>query len=292
MLNIQYLLCSSLLLISLSTFALIAFSQNVTNYNNNTSMNSSIVPINKLNDSSITVINAVGDMECSKRLHDQLKKDNPTLFVALGDLCYKRDLKNFTITYSDFKKQDKLSCLIGNHDSEENGNPKIAKEALEYCGDHWYLKIANNSTLLIGLNTNGNTSLQTNWGQSLVTNATLMKGIKNVMLLAHKPAHTPPGSDHKGEDSTIKMVSAITSNISKNIQVYEIAAHNHLMAKSSNGLWFISGAGGKSLYQFTADSGWPFVNNKEYGYLQIKINNTDGRVLSTNFHGLDGTLIH
>lgn len=290
MFKIPNVLLSSLVLISVSTCALIAFSQNVTNHSNDTV--SSVLPISKINDSSVTVINAVGDFVCSKKLHDQLKSDNLTLFVALGDLCYKRDLENFTSTYSDFKRENKMACVIGNHDSEENGNRKITKEAIEYCGDHWYLKVANNSTFLIGLNTNGNTSLQTNWGQSLVTNSTLMNGIKNVMLLAHKPAHTPPGSDHKAEDSTVKMFSGITSNISKNIQVYEITAHNHLMAKSSNGLWFISGAGGKSLYEYTSDPRWSFVNNKEYGFLQIKINNTNGIVLSTHFHGLDGRLIH
>ena len=64
-----------------------------------------------------------------KKLHDQLKTDNLTLFIALGDLCYKRDLKNFTTTYSDFKNENKLACVIGNHDSEENGNKKITKEA-------------------------------------------------------------------------------------------------------------------------------------------------------------------
>jgi hypothetical protein len=287
---IQYLLFSSLLLVSSNLFALNAISLNVTNDSNN----KSIIPsFSKINESSnITIINAVGDIECSKILHDQLKKDDPTLFIALGDLCYKRDLTNFTNTYNDFKKANKLACVIGNHDSQENGNLKILNQALQYCGDHWYLKTAYNTTLLIGLNTNGNTSLQSNWGQSLVTNSTFMKGIKNVMLLAHKPAHTPPGSDHQVENSTAQLFSEITNNISKNIEIYQIAAHNHLMAESSNGHWFISGAGGKSLYEYTPDSAWSFINNKEYGYLQIKINSTDGRLLSTHFYGLDGRLIH
>ena len=68
-----------------------------------------------------------------KKLHDQLKTDNLTLFIALGYLCYKLDLKNFTTTYGNFKK-NKLACVIGNHDSKENGNSKITKEALEYWG--------------------------------------------------------------------------------------------------------------------------------------------------------------
>ncbi|MFZ0628437.1 MAG: hypothetical protein WAM16_03970, partial [Nitrososphaeraceae archaeon] len=149
----------------------------------------------------------------------------------------------------------------------------------------------NDTTLLIGLNTNGDTESQTKWGQSLVTNETLMKGIKNVMLLAHKPAHTPE-SHHSARNSTIKMVLGIESNISKSIEVYEISAHNHIMAESSNGRWFISGAGGKSHYEGTSSSEWPFVNTKSYGYLQIRINNTDGNVLGTNFYGLNGRVIH
>jgi hypothetical protein len=290
--KIEYILYPSLILILVTFFISVTFSQVVTNVSNG---NSSIIHNGKINESkSITVINAVGDINCSNNLHDQVKKDNPSLFVALGDLCYKSDLTNFIDTYSDFKNADKLACLIGNHESEEDGNLKILNQTREYCGDHWYRKIANGTTLLIGLNTNGDTKLQTKWAQSLVTNSTLMKGIKNVMLLTHKPAHTPPESYHPAENSTIRMISDIESDISKSIVVYEIAAHNHFMAESSDGRWFISGGGegGKSHHEASTNSTWPFLNNKDYGYLQIRINNTDGMVLSTQFYGLDGKLIH
>jgi hypothetical protein len=289
--KILYILYPSLILLILVTVIIsTALSQVVTN---NSNVNSTINLTRNINESGIiTVIDAVGDIECSNNLHDQLKKDNATLFIALGDLCYKKDLTNFTNTYGDFKKTNKLACLIGNHDSEEDGNLKILNETRQYCGDHWYRKIANDTTLLIGLNTNGDTNLQTQWGQSLVTNSTLMKGVKNVMLLSHKPAHTPPNSHHPAINATVQMFSAIGGNISKNVQVYEITAHNHFMAQSNNDHWFISGAGGRSHYEGTTDSAWPFVNNKDYGYLQIKINNTDGKVLSTQFYGLDGRLIH
>jgi hypothetical protein len=279
-----------LILILVSAFTLTAFSQTVTN---DSSINLFVAPISEVNESgNITIIDAVGDLDCSKTLHDQIKNDNPTIFIALGDLCYKRDLTNFTITYSDLKNTNKFECLIGNHDSEQNGNLKILNQALEYCGDHWYRKVANNSTLLIGLNTNGNTSLQTNLGQALITNSSFMKGIVNVIILAHKPAHTPPGSDHSPENSTVKMFSSIVNSTPKNFRVFEVAAHNHLMAESSNGQWFISGAGSKKLYNFSPDSAWPFVNNKVQGYLQFKINNTDGMMLRAHFYGFDGRLIH
>jgi hypothetical protein len=288
--KIVILLYSILFFITISAdFAITALSQGITsdgkdNYASYTA---------KSNESEdITVIDAVGDIDCSSRLHDRIINDKPTLFIALGDLCYKRDLTNFTLTYSDFKNTNKLECVIGNHDSEENGNLRILNQALEYCGDHWYRKVANNSTLLIGLNTNGNTTLQANWGQALITNSSFMKGIVNVTILAHKPAHTPPGSDHMPENPTVKMFSAIMNSAPNNVRVFEVAAHNHLMAESNNGRWFISGAGSKRLYNFSPDSTWPFVNNKVQGYLQFKINNTDGMILGAHFYGIDGRLIH
>lgn len=260
------------------------FSQTVTTDNND-----HIFPNGVANRSNeVTVVAAAGDIECSSRLDARIKIDNPTIFIALGDLCYKEDLSNFMNKFNDLKVANKFGCVIGNHEAEENGNSKILKQALDYCGGHWYRKIANNSTLLIGLNTNGDTSLQSDWAQSLVTNSSFMSGIKNVMLISHKPAHTPPGSEHQAEDSTVKMFTSITNRIPKEIRVFEIAAHNHLMAESSNGQWFVSGGGGRKLYSFTIDPEWSFISNIEHGYLQIKINNTDGRVLSTNFQGLNG----
>ena len=269
-------------------FITYSFSQNVTNQNttSSTMLNSS-----KKNDSSVTVINAAGDIDCANNLVDQIKSDNPDLFIALGDLCYKPDLTNFTNIYDDLIKVNKLACVVGNHDSEEDGNSELLNQTLELCGDHWYRKIANETTLLIALNTNGDTESQTKWGQSVVTNVTLMNGIKNVFLLAHKPAHSPE-SHHPVRNSTIVMLSGIENNISKSIQIYEISAHNHIMAESSNGHWFISGAGGRSHYEGETSQQWPYVNTKNYGYLQIRINNTDGNVLSTNFYGLDGRLLH
>ncbi|MDW0148573.1 MAG: metallophosphoesterase [Nitrososphaeraceae archaeon] len=288
--KIVILLYSILFFITISAdFTITALSQGITS-DGKDNYASSTAKSNESED--ITVIDAVGDIDCSSRLHDRIINDKPTLFIALGDLCYKRDLTNFTLTYSDFKNTNKLECVIGNHDSEENGNLRILNQALEYCGDHWYRKVANNSTLLIGLNTNGNTTLQANWGQALITNSSFMKGIVNVIILAHKPAHTPPGSDHMPENPTVKMFSAIMNSAPNNVRVFEVAAHNHLMAESNNGQWFISGAGSKRLYNFSPDSTWPFVNNNVQGYLQFKINNTDGMILGTHFYGIDGRLIH
>jgi predicted phosphodiesterase len=289
----QYVLYPLLITIFVTFFASISFSQNVTDQNDTDQNTTSSTMLNssKKNDSSVTVINAAGDIDCSNHLVDQVKSDNPDLFIALGDLCYKPDLSNFKNIYGDLIKAKKLVCLVGNHDSEEDGNAELLNQTLALCGDHWYRKIANDTTLLIALNTNGDTELQTKWGQSLVTNGSLMNGIKNVILLTHKPAHTPE-SHHPARNSTIVMLADIESNISKTIQVYEVSAHNHIMAESSNGRWFISGAGGRSHYEGESSPEWSYVNTKNYGYLQIRINNTDGNVSKTDFYGLNGRLLH
>ena len=86
----------------------------------------------------------------------------------------------------------------------------------------------------------------------------------------------------KKNDSSVTVINAVG----------DIEAHNHIMAESGNGRWFISGAGGRSHYDGETSPEWPYVNNKNYGYLQIRINNTDGNVLGTNFYGLYGRLLH
>ncbi len=72
-----------------------AFSQGVTNMN---TVNASDIHTNTVNQSTrITIIDIVGELNCSNNLHNQVKKDNVTLFIALGDLCYKSDLADFKI---------------------------------------------------------------------------------------------------------------------------------------------------------------------------------------------------
>ena len=242
--------------------------------------------------SDITIIDAAGDLDCSNNLHDQVKNDKPDYFVALGDLCYKSNLSDFKETFGDFKKADKLKCVIGENESEKIGNKKIFKEAQKYCGDHWHFKTADNSVLLIGLNTDGDIDVQSQWAQSLVTNGKLMKGVESVMLFIHKPVHTPSGSEHQAENSIVQMYSKIENKLPQGIQVYEISAHNHFMAESDNNRWFISGAGGgEKLDNINSSSQWPFVNDEKEGYLKIKIDEDNGKIISSQFYGIDGKII-
>ena len=65
MIKIQYVLYPLLLMIFVSLFVSLSFSQVVTNQS---TVNSSIINGSMKNDSSVTVINAVGDIDCSNHL--------------------------------------------------------------------------------------------------------------------------------------------------------------------------------------------------------------------------------
>ena len=241
--------------------------------------------------SDTTKIDAVDDLDCSNTLHDQIEKDNPDYFIALGDLCYNSDLTEFQNKWNDFNGE-KGACVIGNHDAEEDGNPNLFKQAQEFCKDHWYRKVAGGTTLLLGLDTNGDVQNEIVWGQKVLSDQNIMIGVKTVILFSHKMAHSPP-SHHHIESSTIELYQKIQSSIPHGIEVYEVAAHNHIMAESKNAHWFVSGAGGESHHQDSStNSVWSFVNDKDYGYLQIQIDNNNGNVVSSHFFGLGGELIH
>ena len=88
-------------MIFVTPFVFLSFSQTVTNQNttnqnttnqnttNQNTTNSTMINCSKKNDSSVTVINTVGDIDCFNHLDEQMKSDNPDLFIALEDLCYK-----------------------------------------------------------------------------------------------------------------------------------------------------------------------------------------------------------
>jgi predicted phosphodiesterase len=244
------------------------------------------------NSKEVTIIDTAGNLDCSNKMHDQVKKDKPDYFVALGNLCSGSDLSDFKDTYNDFKNDNKLKCIIGDRESEKSGNQELFSETKKYCGDHWHLKTANKKVLMIGFNTDGDIDSQTDWGQSLVSDSKLMKGIKSILLFGHKAAHTPPESELQDEN-IVQMYSEIKSKATEDVKFYEIAAHNHLMAESENGRWFISGAGdGDESGSGKTSSKWIFVNTEEEGYLKIKINDNNGKISSSHFYNLDGKLIH
>jgi hypothetical protein len=207
-----------------------------------------------------TKVCLVGDLKGST-VPNLMKDCN--LKIGLGDLGYASDL-----SYFKGLKFDK--CVVGNHDSPEDGSSSIYKEALAYCGDHWTLKIGT-STLMIGLNTNGDSTEQlTAAKQALSQNSQA----KTVILVSHKNGHVFPNAHHPAEAKSL--YNQIEALISPSISLYEISGHNHDNAAAPAKHWYIAGAGGKSFYTCGQDSDWTFCDNTHVGYLELTIDNTNG----------------
>lgn len=229
----------------------------------------------------------VGDVE-STTVRDAILKQKPNLdmLVAIGDLGYDSDLKWFKAEYGDVFGEE-LQCTVGNHDAAEDGSPTILKEALAFCGDHWYQKVANGTTIVIGFNSNGKASDEAAYVKSIVGDPGIMKSVKTVILVSHKGGNVPPNSHHPAEAAAI--YNAIGNIPGKT--VIQVNAHNHVLAEAPAKNWFISGAGGRSHYSCGTNSIWTFCNGTSYGYLEFVIDNSNGEILKKAFYDTSGKII-
>ena len=241
------------------------------------------IPANASNSSIVFV----GDVE-STTVRDAILNQKPDLdmIVVDGDLGYDSDLKWFKAEYGDVFGEE-LQCTIGNHESAEDGASNVIKDAKAFCGDHWYQKTANGTTIVIGFNSNGKASDETAYVKSIIGDTGIMKSVKNVILVSHKGGHVPPNSHHGAEAADV--YSAIGNIPGK--QTIQVNAHNHVLASSPANNWFISGAGGRSHYECGTDKVWTFCNNTKYGYLEFVIDNTNGEILKKAFYDTSGKII-
>lgn len=219
-----------------------------------------------------------GDFKDSS-VFDAMKKQC-NFRIALGDMGYNSDL-------SLVKKIAPDRCVIGNHDSPEDGSSAIYKEALSYCGNSWWQKIGS-GTVVLGFNTNGEISAQLKGAQNILSNATLMNGVKNIISVSHKNGHVFPSAHHPAEATAL--YSQLETMIPNGIKLYQISGHNHDMASANNGLWYIAGAGGKSHYSCGTGSVWTFCDNTHNGFLQFTIDNQGS--ITPNFYDTSNKIIH
>src|ERR1043165_1390940 len=240
------------------------------------------------NSTNFTKVIFVGDIE-GVSVRNAVAARNPDVVMGLGDLTYQSVLDNFKTGWYDYftAKGVVVKCVVGNHDAdEESKGARIVTQALGLCGDAWYLKVGH--VLFLGFNTNGNIQNQIDSMKSKVlNNSTIMNGIKHVVGVSHKNGHVPQNSKHPVEAAALyKALEQLIPD------VYEVTAHNHVLAKAANGLWFITGGGVRSHYSCpaTKDPIWPFCNNKSFGFLEFDIDNT-GNILPA-FYGTDGTKLN
>ncbi len=206
----------------------------------------------------------VGDIEDStagNAVFNQIKVQNPTNVLVLGDLGYESNLAWFKSTYGTFG--NKVNCVLGNHDAaNEDGSSSIEKEALQYCANSYYIK--KNHVLFLAFNTNGDLTKQATDAGKLLTNTDFMNGVKSVHIVSHKPCAVPPNAHHPVEIKTF--CDAVKAKIPSTIKVYYDQAHNHIYSRSVDGTYKQIGTGGKSHYTCGISADFPICLNQYYGF--------------------------
>lgn len=225
----------------------------------------------------------VGDFK-DKKVFDAMTSCN--FKVAVGDMGYSDNL--------DLLKSIKPDrCVIGNHDSTENGNDKIYQEALAYCGSSWWVKFGS-ANLMLGFNTQGDMEKQLNAAKGLLQDTGFMSGVKNVIAVSHKAGHTFPNAHHPSEAKDF--YAQLEANIPDGVKLLEVSGHNHNAAAAPAKGWYISGNGGKGFYSCGQDKDWTFCNNKAIAYLEATIpdnsnNNNNSTTISLHFIDTSGKSI-
>lgn len=238
------------------------------------------------NASSTTVVCMVGDIS-GTAVRDGMKSLGCDDVIALGDLNYASTLDSFIKDYgsNDFTV---IKCVIGNHDSSEDGSGSIIKQAKAFCGDSWWFKVGN-ATLFVGINTNGNLDVQLGAIQDILMNDQFMSGITSVHFVSHKAiCSTPPNSHHPLElDKTL--CNNLIQYTPTGVKVYFENAHNHVYAETKDSLTKTVGSGGRSHYTCGTDQIWIYCNDKNYGFLAYTIADNGDTV--GHFYGSAGNLI-
>ena len=235
---------------------------------------------------NVTKINLAGDFLGTGTMNAMAKLD-AILNLALGDMGYQKDLNTFM---SNFNKLPGHKCTPGNHDQAEDGSAALAKSSSEYCGDIWMQKVANDTTLIVGYNTNGNLDTLLGTAQGALMNAQFMDGVKNVVLVSHKPCEVHPNAHHGVESNVKTFCQSFDAKVPAGVKIYHVSAHNHEIASTKDGHNFLVGGGGQTTHRGCGtDSTWNFCKTQS-GFLQLEINNDSGEIKGT-FYNTNGGVI-
>lgn len=223
---------------------------------------------------TVTVI-SVGDLD-NKKVLGAVTNAKADYCFFLGDLEYS-DFAAFE-DYLDICPV--VKWVVGNHDDDskfmqmETWNQKIGK------------------TLWIGFSTEGNYAEQKQTVTSYFTNATLMKDVKAVYLLSHKPTEQPHPNAHHGLESGAEDFGNFVQGLIPNgVVLIKEWGHNHDFAESADGLEKEIGLGGRDLYTCGTNTAWPVCINDEFGYYKHTVDLDTGEVKG-NLYGTNGEVIH
>lgn len=223
----------------------------------------------------------VGDIEDSQ-VQYAIKNSDPDFVIVLGDLGYRKNLSWFKQEYvNEFGK--KLKCVLGDHDTIEYGDLSLENEAIELCGNSWWLKIDN--SLFLGFNTEGDLHNQLNDVNYLLNDKKLMKNVDNLYVLTHKNCLV------ETRVKAYKFCNILVSMIPPNMKIYFVSGHNHIMSYNvdSRGYEaFISGAGGSD-HHTCSGTVWIWCSDKTYGFLEFLIEKS---TVESTFYDTNGNILY
>ena len=236
---------------------------------------------------TFTVVGDVYDSSAGTSVFNQIKTQNADFDFVLGDLGYGNDLTWFKKTYGTLG--DKMYCVIGNHESEEEKvSAALQKEAKDYCGEGYWFRYYNN--LFMFFNTNGDLNTQATKAISTLKNATVMKDVKNVFVLSHKPCAVAPNAHHPVESGVKVLCDKIKAAIPTTVNSIYLSGHNHVYSQSADKKYITIGTGGRSHYTCGENTAFPVCDNVHYGFLKVYVT-ADGKVAS-QFIDYNGKVIN
>ncbi len=236
----------------------------------------------------VAVVGDIDNTGAGTSVYNQIKKQNPDMVFVLGDLGYDTDIKWFKSTYGTMG--DKVFCILGNHDADnEDGSAAIEKEALQYCGNSYWVKKGATMFLMLNSNDDDLKAVITNTGK-ILTNQTIMQGVKTLHIMSHKPCAVPPNMHHPVEAEVKLVCDAIKTKIPAGVKVFYDQAHNHVMSESNDKTYKQIGSGGRSHYTCGTSTEFPFCNNVNYGFLIYTIEPTG--MTTSQFIDYNGRVIH
>ncbi len=236
---------------------------------------------------TFTVVGDVDSSSAGTSVFNQIKAQNAEFDFLLGDLGYDNDLIWFKKTYGTLG--DKMYCVLGNHESDnEDGSATIEKEAKEYCGEGYWFRYYNN--LFMFFNTNGDLNTQATKAVSTLKNSTVMKDVKNVFVLSHKPCVTAPNPHHPVESGVKALCDKIKAAIPTGVYSIYLQGHNHVYSQSADKKYITIGSGGRSHYTCGENTAFPICDNVHYGFVKVYVT-SDSKVAS-QFIDYNGKVIN
>jgi hypothetical protein len=230
----------------------------------------------------------VGDISCNsngKTTIDSIKREDPDVFVILGDMSYEPSVGCFSKNVKNLIGQGvTVRCDIGNHDSEEEQTDQLEKEYWNLCAggasQEGFWKIQSGDITILGINTQCDGYRNHTATEPPCDTEKIVEFLKSVeknrfvIATAHRPLCDTPIS----KSPAFECNKAILDELDRIGVTAMVSADNHCSAFKEGK--FIAGSGGRSHYSC---SGWDWIDDTKYAYLFMEYKESNGDFVYKHF---------